>query len=181
MALPQEDIVRTLFAARPRISAAVWLVVRDTQAAEDIFQDTSVKALTKGGPFETQGHLLSWARVTARHAAIDWLRRCRPDWVTLEADVLDLLEDEARARTAPEGPRVDALGECMEALPPPARQLLELRYFDRRSCDEVAAVLGVKIGAVYQRLSRLHRVLKECVERRMAGGPVALNPNAESR
>jgi RNA polymerase sigma-70 factor, ECF subfamily len=176
MALSQEDIVRALFTVRPRISASVWLVVRDTQTAEDIFQDTSIKALTRGGPFETVGQLLSWAQVTARHAAIDWLRRRRPEWITLEGDVLDLLE--SQATLLPEGARVDALRECLETVPPRSRQMLELRYFDGRSCDQVAETLGIKLSAVYQRLSRLHGALKECIERRMAGNPAILNPGA---
>ena len=94
MALSQEIIVRVLFAARSRLSAAAWLVVRDAQAAEDIFQNVSVKALTKGVPFEHEAQLLSWAHVTVRHEAIDWLRRQRTGLVPLEVDVLELLEAE---------------------------------------------------------------------------------------
>ena len=44
MALDQQEIVQTLLAARMRISAAAWLIVRDAQTGEDIFQDVSVKA-----------------------------------------------------------------------------------------------------------------------------------------
>lgn len=43
--LAQADIVRTLLAARMRISASAWVIVRDAQAAEDIFQNVTVKAL----------------------------------------------------------------------------------------------------------------------------------------
>ena len=52
MALTQEDVVRTLLAARTRISASAWIVVRDVQAAEDIFQNLTVKALSGATPFE---------------------------------------------------------------------------------------------------------------------------------
>jgi DNA-directed RNA polymerase specialized sigma24 family protein len=45
--------------------------------------------------------------------------------------------------------------------------LLELRYFDGRSCQEVAEILGAGVEAIYQRLSRLHRQLKECVDQRV--------------
>jgi len=169
-----------MFAARPRISAVVWLVTRDSQAAEDIFQATSVKALGKGGPFETEGQLLSWAQVVARHAAIDWLRRRRPEAPLLDADVLELLDAQAQAAAMPEGARVDALRDCLEAVPPHARRILELRYFEGHSCEEVARAVGVKLPAVYQRLSRLHRALRECIERRMAGGPALVGTNLEA-
>jgi len=166
MALSQEIIVRVLFAARSRLSAAAWLVVRDAQAAEDIFQNVSVKALTKGVPFEHEAQLLSWAHVTVRHEAIDWLRRQRTGLVPLEVDVLELLEAEWAAEPTT-GPRVDALRECLELAPAEGRRLLELRYFEGRQCEEVAQATGLGLEAVYQRLSRLHRALKTCIERRL--------------
>lgn len=169
MSLPPEKIVRILFAARARISAAAWVVVRDAAAAEDIFQNVSVKALTKDVAFEREAELLSWAHVTARHEAIDWLRRQRVNVVPLDADVLELLEAEWAAAPAL-GPRVDALRECLEKTPADGRRLLELRYFEGRACDEIAHATGLGRDAVYQRLSRLHRALKACIERRLAGG-----------
>jgi len=176
-----QALVSALFAARSRISAGIWLIVRDTQAAEDIFQATSVKALTKGGPFTSQAQLFSWVQVTARHAAIDWLRRRKSECVVLEGEVLDLLEEQAAKAAVHvlEGARVDALRDCLEAIPARSREMLELRYFEGRSCEEVADVFDLKLAAVYQRLSRLHRALKECIERRIAGGMATLNPHPE--
>jgi RNA polymerase sigma-70 factor (ECF subfamily) len=177
MTLNHEQVARCLLAARARLSAVAWLVVRDAQAAEDIFQITSVRAMAQDIAFENEAQLLSWAHVTARHAAIDWLRRHRSQWAPLDADVLDLLEAQATSR--PVGARIDALQDCLEAMPKHLHQMLELRYFEGRSCEEVARAIGVKLPTVYQRLSRLHRALKECIERRMAGGPALLGPNAE--
>jgi DNA-directed RNA polymerase specialized sigma24 family protein len=57
--LAQVDIVRTLLAARMRISASAWVIVRDAQAAEDIFQNVTVKALAGGGQFEREAQLVS--------------------------------------------------------------------------------------------------------------------------
>jgi len=177
MPLPEESIVRALFGARHRLSAAAWLITRDSQAAEDIFQNVSVKAITRGGPFEHEAALLSWAHVAARREAIDWLRRRRPEVSVLDDDVLELLEAEWAAAPSPGGARVDALRDCLERAPADARRLLELRYFHGRSCEEVAAEAGLGLAAVYQRLSRLHRALKLCIERRLAGGETVFNPS----
>jgi RNA polymerase sigma-70 factor (ECF subfamily) len=174
MPLDHETIVRTLFAARARLSAAVWLVVRDAQAAEDIFQNVTVKALTKAVAFEHEGYLLSWAMVAVRREAIDWLRREKRGAVSLGDDVLDLIEAEwAMATPAAGGHQVEALRDCLEAAPPDAREILELRYFEGRSCAEVGAHIGIGLAAVYQRLSRLHRALKLCIERRLVAGAAA--------
>ena len=59
VALDHQDIVRALLAARSRISAAVFLVVRDAQTAEDIFQDVSVKGLSDDVSFEGEPQLVS--------------------------------------------------------------------------------------------------------------------------
>ena len=170
MPLTPDTIVRTLFDARSRLSAAIWLVVRDAHAAEDLFQNVSVKALTKNVEFEHEGQLLSWAHVTARREAIDWLRKHRRTTVTLDVDLLDILEAEWSARPPPSGVRVDALRDCLDETPADARRMLELRYFEGRSCEEVARHAGIGLDAVYQRLSRLHRALKFCIERRLSGG-----------
>jgi DNA-directed RNA polymerase specialized sigma24 family protein len=53
-------------------------------------------------------------------------------------------------------------------VPANSRRLLELRYFDGRPCQEVAEMLGAGVEAIYQRLSRLHRQLKQCVDQRLS-------------
>jgi RNA polymerase sigma-70 factor (ECF subfamily) len=168
MPLDHETILRHLFAARQRLSAAAWLIVRDAHAAEDIFQNVALKSVTREVSFEHQGALLSWATLTARREAIDWLRKRKSEALGLEQDVLDLLDCEWQSKSAvPEGPRMEALRDCLDSVPANSRRLLELRYFDGRSCQEVAEILGAGVEAIYQRLSRLHRQLKECVDQRV--------------
>jgi RNA polymerase sigma-70 factor (ECF subfamily) len=169
MALNSQQIIQTLLAARTRISAAVWLIVRDAQAAEDIFQDVSVKALSADVQFDREPQLVSWAQITARHQALNWLRSRKHRAVTLDESVLELLETEwARETTRPEGERIEALRQCLEELPARSRQMIRLRYFEEQPCREVARALGVKLDAVYQRLTRLHRALGQCIQERLA-------------
>ncbi|TLD68388.1 sigma-70 family RNA polymerase sigma factor [Phragmitibacter flavus] len=169
MPLDPETILRHLYAARHRLSAAAWLVVRDAHAAEDIFQNVALKSVTREVSFEHEGALLSWATVSARREAIDWQRKRKPESLGLEPDVLDRLDHEWQSKSnVPEGPRMEALRECLNAVPMNSRRLLELRYFDGRPCQEVAETLGAGLEAVYQRLSRLHRQLKQCVDQRLS-------------
>ena len=165
MPLDHETILRHLFAARQRLSAAAFLIVRDAHAAEDIFQNVALKSVS----FDHEGALLSWATVSARREAIDWLRKRKSETLGLEPDVLDLLDREWQTKTsAPEGARMEALRECLDGVPASSRRLLELRYFEGRPCQEVAETVGAGVEAVYQRLSRLHRQLKQCVEQRLS-------------
>src|SRR5436190_6340872 len=119
MSLSQEVVVRTLLAARTRISASAWMVTRDVQAAEDIFQNLSVKALAGGTPFELEAQLVSWAHITARHEALNWLRSRKGRAVCLDEAVLNLVADEWEEA---DGPRLEALRRCLETLPGGSRQ-----------------------------------------------------------
>ena len=81
------------------------------------------------------------------------------------------LSEELLATLAEEWPdavdrRQQALALCMEEVTPNNRELLRLRYFERRPCLEVAAVMGRKLESVYQALARIHRVLGDCVRER---------------
>jgi RNA polymerase sigma-70 factor (ECF subfamily) len=179
MALTQEEIIRTLLGARSRLVAAAWLVVRDAHVAEDIFQSMTIKAIDGRSEFEREAALISWAFVTTRHEALRSVRDRRHRAVVLESSALDLLDAEwAQGSSGALRDRIDALEQCLGELPEDARRLVELRYYDQRSCSEVASVLRLGLQAVYQRLSRLHRALRSCVEGRLAAGSGHLSQEA---
>ena len=174
MTLSEQDILRTLMKSRDRIGAAAWVVVRDAHAAEDIFQNVALKALTKEVRFEAEGAVLSWAFITARREGIDWLRRHRRELTGLDSEILDLLEQDWLGETVHRGEaRTEALRACLKSLPEKSSRLLRLRYFEGNNCGEVATKLGTGLNAIYKRLSRLHRGLKECVELRLDKSKVA--------
>jgi RNA polymerase sigma-70 factor (ECF subfamily) len=168
MAISEQDILRTLMKSRDRIAATAWVVVRDAHAAEDIFQNVALKALTKEVSFEAEGAILSWAFITARREGIDWLRRHRKELAGLDPEILDLLEQEWLSETAHNSEtRMEALRVCLKTLPEKSSLLLRLRYFEDNSCGEVAKKLDTGLIVVYKRLSRLHQGLKECIELRL--------------
>jgi RNA polymerase sigma-70 factor (ECF subfamily) len=65
--------------------------------------------------------------------------------------------------------RRDALLVCLERLPAPQRQLLEMRYSLGQSMDQIASTLSRPSGSVRQTLYRVREALLFCIERRMAG------------
>ncbi len=171
MNLSEPEILQALMKWRTRLSAAAWVVVRDTHAAEDIFQNVALKAMTRVVKFESEAALLSWAFITARREGIDWLRRHRREALGLAEDILGRLEQEWQAASPqPSGARMDALRECLAAAPQSARQLLRLRYFEGYSCEEVAGHLGIGLNAIYKRISRLHESLRQCIEGKLSPG-----------
>lgn len=171
MPLAEPLILQVLMTARTRLSGAAWLVVRDTHAAEDIFQNVALKAMSREVTFESEAALLSWAFIAARREGIDWLRRHQRESLGLDAKIFDLLDREWQAAPVhPTGARIDALRDCLASAPESARQLLRLRYFDGHSCEEVARQMGMRLNAIYKRVSRLHESLRDCIEEKLARG-----------
>lgn len=96
------------------------------------------------------------------------LRRHRKEPTALDSEILELLEQEWLCETARRGEaRMEALRACLKTLPEKSSQWLRLRYFEGNSCGEVAKKLDTRLNAVYKRLSRLHKGLKECIELRL--------------
>ena len=171
MNLTDEDILAVLMKARERLSATVFLIIRDTQIAEDIFQNVTLKALTKGATFASEDYLLSWTFISAKREAIDWQRKQKRENTGLDSEVLEIMENEWLQRHKNKGSQqLDALRDCLEKVPSESQKLLKLRYFEGHSCGEVGKIIGLGLDAVYKRLSRLHKNIKSCMECKLQSG-----------
>jgi RNA polymerase sigma-70 factor (ECF subfamily) len=171
MVVEPDTIVQVLLRERLRVTALAVAVVRDVHAADDIFQQVVLAALEARSHFRDTDHVLAWSFRTARHRAVDLARsrhlRSLPD------SVLDLLESRCSDPAAVAGSDVgEALHHCLDRLGPPARELLRMKYADGMAAAAIADRTRRTVGAVYQNLCRIHRSLRECVERELAGGAV---------
>jgi RNA polymerase sigma-70 factor (ECF subfamily) len=171
MPLSEKEILRFLMQSRERISAAAWLVVKDAHVAEDIFQNTVLKAVTKDVSFEAEAALFSWAFITARRDSLNWFRKHGRELVGIDEDILTLIhQDWQNDHLNPKGNRFELLRDCMEELPQKSEKILRLRYFEGLSCGEIADSISITLDAVYKRLSRIQNSLRKCVELKMEPG-----------
>lgn len=170
--LPPEIITAALLRERLALTAYIAAVTRDFHLAEDIFQEVCVKAVGKGGDFDSPQHVLNWARVAGRHKAIDVLRMRDGKVVGLSEEILAALEPVWPQGEAAQGtPALEALGKCMDRLTPNNKEIVRLRYFEGRAGAQVAEAMGRKLETVYQALARIHRTLADCVRQRLANEP----------
>ena len=164
--LRPHEIAAILLAERLPLTAFVASVTRDFHLAEDIFQEVSVKAVATAAEFESPQHLLNWARLAGKNRAIDVLRTRDGRYEGLSDEILATLATEWPSKFEVSQMR-GALTHCIDQVTDNNRELLRLRYIERRSCDEVASILGRKIETVYQALSRLHKALGDCIRARL--------------
>lgn len=165
--LEKEAIASFLFRERASLMGFIWSVTSDLQAAEDVFQEVSFKALARAETFESKEHLWRWSLVVARNAAKDWLlqqKRCK----AMAPGLIDALANEwpTSEESGFELP-LKALAECLKKLTTRSRDVLRMRYFESHSGVDIASFLGCKAESVYQSLARSHRRLRHCIQRRI--------------
>jgi RNA polymerase sigma-70 factor, ECF subfamily len=140
-------------------------VTGDPALAEDLAQETFVKAFRNLAAFDTTRRLSSWLFRIAHNTAIDALRRARPNLVSLEPTSPGGRSDPP-APTAPDPIEREALRGALDAalgpLRPEFRAAITLRYEEGLSFDEIGKVLG--IPAVTAR-SHVHRARQELLRR----------------
>jgi RNA polymerase sigma-70 factor, ECF subfamily len=136
-----EQIVRRY--QRPVIGL-IARMTGDRALAEDLAQDTFVKAFRSLGTFDPTRRLSSWLFRIAHNTTLDALRRIKPE--------RDALSAGDRRRDPPAPPVADgveqaalgaALGQALQALRPGYRAAIALRYDQDLPFDEIGRILGV--------------------------------------
>jgi RNA polymerase sigma factor (sigma-70 family) len=125
------------------------------ERADDLFQDTFLRALRAYGRLEHGEHLRAWVMTIAANAVVDAARRERP---SAELAVEPAREDER--------PAVEELAPLTDDLPPKERAAVVLRYGYDLDYDAIGAALGSNEQAARQAASAgVRRLRKEKKQR----------------
>jgi RNA polymerase sigma-70 factor (ECF subfamily) len=153
-----EQIVRRY--QRPVIRL-IARMIRDPSLAEDLAQETFVKAFRNLAAFDPTRRLSSWLFRIAHNTAIDALRRVRPAVVSLDGAIDGGAELAAAPAPDPVEQRAlaDALDAALAHLRPDQRAALTLRYEEGLSFDEVGQVLGIPEATARSHVHRARRAL----------------------
>ncbi len=142
-------------------------MVRAPALAEDLAQETLIKAYRAIATFDRSRQFSSWLFKIAHNTAIDHLRKNRPPTVpleTTEGDRMDplalLAEPESRSPEARARGRdlAEALQEALMTLRPDYREAVLLRFQQGLPYDEIADILDLPLGTVK---THLHRARKQ--------------------
>ncbi len=173
------SLARQLLEHRDVLFAYVLALVRDWVAAEDLFQEISLVVLRKDREGAAVERFGPWSREIARRTVLNYWKTTARSRLILSAEVLDSIDavfarrdDEEAARG---GEMLSALRHCLGRLPAHLRRVVDLRYQESLSLDEVARRLGRSAGAVQVSLSRTRARLLECT-RRLQANPGASPP-----
>jgi RNA polymerase sigma-70 factor (ECF subfamily) len=145
------EIREAMLAAIPSLRAFAISLSRNTDYADDLVQDTIVRAWAAIDRFEPGTNLNAWLFTILRNAFHSQFRKARRQ-----------VEDgdgfyAARLRTPPEQHGkcdVQDMLEALAKLPVHQREALILVAAEGLSCEEAAQVCGVAIGTIKSRVNR---------------------------
>lgn len=146
---------------RRRLYRLAYSWCHDGALADDLVQDTLIRAMERAGQLRDPERLPAWLAAILVNCWRDHLRRQRP---TDDIDDMDesLFADEDRTpeRDAECSQIVSRVRREIEALPLGQRQVVTLVDLEEFSYAEVATVLDIPVGTVMSRLCRARQALK---------------------
>ena len=161
---PDESLLRSLIDEHAdAIYRVAFSVVRDRHLAEDIVQETVIKAWRAAPEWRGEGSLRSWILSIAHNNAVSVLRRARDE--TRAPD--DLPERAGRddvERTADGRADLVALAAALGDLDPLGRSVVVLRDIEGLSYQPVADALAIPLSTVKTRLLRARRELQRVLQ-----------------
>ena len=183
-------IVQTHNSKLYRVARAV---LRDDDEAEDVVQETYVRALTTLARFRGESSLATWLTRIAINEALGRLRRRRPK---VELDALDTAQERdrmqlipfplTRGETDPEqaAARQEVgrlLERAIDQLAEPFRVVFVLREIEELTVEETAGQLGLRPETVRTRLHRARAQLRQALDSQLASALAEVFPFGGAR
>ena len=145
---------------KDRVYMYIYHAVKSEDLADDIFQDTFVKAIMtiKQGRYVENGHFPAWITRIAHNLIIDYFRQSRAENLQSTDDTdMNILNRKELAEANVEDNLVtsqihDDVRRLVKALPQSQREVLEMRYYKNMSFKEIADTTGVSINTALGRM-----------------------------
>lgn len=157
-------------------------ILRDEGEAEDVVQETYVRAFTQLDDFRGDLSLATWLARIAMNEALGRLRRRRPgvEWTSLPPGALKAQIIQFPHSAASEDPEKSmaqrqiqhVVEHAIDELPDAFRIVFITRVIEGMNVEETADILGLKSQTVKTRLHRARTMLRDNVEEKI--GPVVM-------
>lgn len=142
------------------IYSYILRLVKDAEIADDIFQETFVKAITtiKQNRYSGDGKFLSWLTRISHNLIIDFFRQEKANnLVSADNEDTNILNRKNLSEGTIEdeiitGQILDDVRTLVNALPEDQRKVVEMRYYQDMSFKEIAEHTGVSINTALGRM-----------------------------
>ena len=156
-----------------RVRSYIGMMVKDDDVADDIFQETFIKAVRviDEGRYTDNGKFLSWILRIAHNRVLDHFRREKASKQINESEAgYDVIGTLRFAEPTTEDDMVHSemeqtIRDLIELLPEEQQEVVRLRYYSKLSFQEIAEQTEVSINTALGRmryaLINLRRMIKE--------------------
>lgn len=147
--------------SQDKIFNYIMYIVKDENLANDLFQETYLKAITKlqSGRYTDSGRFFWWLTRVAHNVIIDYYRAqksCHIVEPTKDNDLSNLnsnsVMDSCRESEMANAQVLRDVKKLMEALPEQQREVVFMRYYQELSFKEIAKITGVSINTSLGRM-----------------------------
>jgi RNA polymerase sigma-70 factor (ECF subfamily) len=158
------------------IFSLIYRMVRNREQAEDLSQETFVKALNAIESYRPEYKFSSWIFKIANNVSIDHLRRRELDTLSLDGSPHALTPEAIQASALQLGDRQETALEELEAkelggeieraiatLRPEYRSCILLRHVEGRPYEEIATMLDLPLGTVKTYIHRARSELRQAL------------------
>jgi RNA polymerase sigma-70 factor (ECF subfamily) len=155
---------------RGPIFSVVYRMVRNRLQAEDLVQETFIKAFAALAHFNEEYAFSTWLYKIAINNCIDYFRKKKLATCSLEHPITvkdgEIPREFADAAASPERTllakeRARIIEEAIASLPENYRICIVLRHHEDRSYEEISQILHVPLGTVKARIFRAREMLKK--------------------
>lgn len=164
----QKLLVTLITQHQRRIFAYIYALVHNRHDAEDLLQETNEVICEKFNEFEEGTDFVAWACQIAYWRVRYWRQRHARAKVVFDDDLLSQVAQTLSTMRKELDARHEALAVCLEKLHPRDRELIMARYEPDGSVREAAYRTGRTLEAAYKALSRLRKLLLDCVTHQLA-------------
>lgn len=146
------------------IHTLAWRKIQDYHYAEEIMQDTFLKAYNKLPSLKNHNQFAGWIHVIANRLCTDWVRKHKPQIQSLDVTDKDEIELSSFKHHMTEQREIERNEYCqklvnklLEKLPEKERNVLTLYYLDELSTKEISETIGVSVNTITSRLQRARK------------------------
>lgn len=151
-----EELIRR---HKSKVYTSIYLLVKDSYLAEDIFQDTFVKVINtlRAGKYNEEGKFLPWVVRIAHNLVIDYFRKEKRTPTITNSEGFDIfttirfIDENAEDKMVREQSHSD-LRKLIERLPEEQKEVLIMRHYGDLSFKEIADATNVSINTALGRM-----------------------------
>lgn len=147
--------------SRP-IHSLILKVTQNKEDAEELAQDTFMKAFKNLSSFKGDCSFSTWIYRIAYNTAISSVRKKRHEFLTIEEATLDNVSEEEAANLfgqTESTERILRLEAALGQLPPDERALILLFYWKEKTIEEMVSITGLTASNVKVKLYRIRKKL----------------------